>query len=103
MNKVDNDLRFDASDRGIIEKALHVLLQERSRAFELATEIAKSKGNPMPNHEDFGLSAILRLARRCESGPLVETTLHATERRKVRQRPPRRRETSAPSSHVEGP
>jgi hypothetical protein len=56
---------FAPGDINLLAKALTLLLNERSRAYELAAEIATAKGESMPNHEDFDLTTILRLSRRC--------------------------------------
>jgi len=64
VSKSDETRDLDASDMDIIARALALLLSERSRCFELAAEIARAKGEPSPNHKDFGLSTILRLSRR---------------------------------------
>jgi hypothetical protein len=64
VSKIDETRDLDASDMEIIARALALLLSERSRCFELAAEIARAKGEPSPNHRDFGLSSILRLSRR---------------------------------------
>ncbi|WP_152602762.1 hypothetical protein [Caballeronia sordidicola] len=64
VSKIDETRDLDARDMEIIARALALLLSERSRCFELAAEIARAKGEPSPNHKDFGLSSILRLSRR---------------------------------------
>ena len=73
MRKIREPVRFDANEISIIAKALALLLNERSRAFELAAEIANVKGQASPDHEDFGLTAILRLSRRCDHYQPEET------------------------------
>jgi hypothetical protein len=65
MSNNEVTLRIDASDVRIISAALELLLGERSRALKLAAEIARGKGEAMPDQEDFGLTTILRLSRRC--------------------------------------
>ena len=67
MSKIEETVQFDAYEMSIIAKALALFLNERSRAFELAVEIASEKGQASPDHEDFGLTTILRLSRRCAS------------------------------------
>jgi len=67
MSKIEDTVLFNANEMNIIAKALALLLNERSRAFELAAEIASEKGQASPDHEDFGLTTILRLSRRCAS------------------------------------
>jgi hypothetical protein len=73
MSKIEETVQFDAYEMSIIAKALALFLNERSRAFELAAEIASGKGQASPDHEDFGLTTILRLSRRCASYHLEET------------------------------
>jgi hypothetical protein len=65
MSKSEVTLRFDESDVSILSAALELLLDERSRALKLAAHIARGKGEALPNQDDFGLTTILRLARRC--------------------------------------
>jgi hypothetical protein len=73
MSKIEETVQFDTNEMSIIAKALALLLSERSRAFELAAEVASEKGQASPDHEDFGLTTILRLSRRCASYHLEET------------------------------
>ncbi|OUL72756.1 hypothetical protein [Paraburkholderia hospita] len=73
MSKIEETEQFDVIEMSLIAKALALLLNERSRAFELAAEIANKKGQASPDYEDFGLTTILRLSRRCSSHHLEET------------------------------
>jgi hypothetical protein len=77
VNKIENDLPFDSGDISIIANALALFLNERSRAFELAAEVARAKNYSMPNHEDFRLTEILRLSRRFASHQSNETSSRA--------------------------
>lgn len=52
-----------AADREIISQGLTALLRERSVAYEIAVEVALSRGLARPDVRDFGLPDILRLSR----------------------------------------
>jgi hypothetical protein len=52
-----------AGDREIISQGLTALLRERSIAYEIAVQIAISRGLDRPDVRDFGLPDILRLSR----------------------------------------
>jgi len=92
MSKIDKTQELDASDIDIIARALVLLLNERSRSFELAAEIAGAKGEPAPNYEDFGLSSILRLSRRFTS----YASVHASRQDSHRACAAERRNTTSP-------
>ena len=51
-----------AADREIISQGLTALLRERSVAYEIAVDVALSRGLARPDVRDFGLPDILRLA-----------------------------------------
>jgi hypothetical protein len=51
------------SDREIIAQGLSALLRERSQAYVVCSKVARSKGQCLPDVQDFGLSEILRLSR----------------------------------------
>jgi hypothetical protein len=51
------------ADREIISQGLTALLRERSIAYEIAVQIAISRGLDRPDVRDFGLPDILRLSR----------------------------------------
>ena len=48
MSKIEETVQFDTNEMSIIAKALALLLSERSRAFELAAEVASEKVRPRP-------------------------------------------------------
>jgi hypothetical protein len=52
-----------AADREIISQGLTALLRERSVAYEIAVEVALSRGLARPDVRDFGLPDILHLSR----------------------------------------
>ncbi|SAK98369.1 hypothetical protein AWB81_05570 [Caballeronia arationis] len=52
-----------AADREIISQGLTALLRERSVAYEIAVDVALSRGLARPDVRDFGLPDILRLSR----------------------------------------
>lgn len=52
-----------AADREIISQGLTALLRERSVAYEIAVDVALSRGPARPDVRDFGLPDILRLSR----------------------------------------
>jgi hypothetical protein len=52
-----------ATDREIISQGLNALLRERSLAYEIAVNVALSRGHAQPSVSDFGLPDILRLSR----------------------------------------
>lgn len=88
VSKIDKTRDLDASDRDIIARALVLLLNERSRCFEFAAEMAREKGEPTPNSEDFGLSSILRLSRRFSCLSPVHTRQQArSAKRQIVQSP----------------
>ncbi|WP_035942134.1 hypothetical protein [Caballeronia glathei] len=51
------------ADREIISQGLTALLRERSVAYEIAVDVALSRGLARPDVRDFGLPDILRLSR----------------------------------------
>lgn len=51
------------ADRKIISQGLTALLRERSVAYEIAVNVALSRGIARPDVRDFGLPDILRLSR----------------------------------------
>ncbi|GAB2921687.1 hypothetical protein GCM10027093_70770 [Paraburkholderia jirisanensis] len=72
MSHIEPTPSFDPGEINLLAKALTLLLNERSRAYELAAEIAAAKGESMPSHEDFDLTTILRLSRRCAAYVAVQ-------------------------------
>jgi hypothetical protein len=52
-----------AADREIISQGLTALLRERSVAYEIAVDVALSRGLARPDVRDFGLPDILHLSR----------------------------------------
>ncbi|CAD6557804.1 hypothetical protein ACFQ3P_30945 [Paraburkholderia sabiae] len=59
------------ADRELLVAALGALLEERSRAFRIAHEVAIAQSRQPPTIEDFDLSGILRLQRRITEANVV--------------------------------
>lgn len=51
------------ADREIISQGLTALLRERSVSYEIAVDVALSRGLARPDVRNFGLPDILRLSR----------------------------------------
>ncbi|SAL83613.1 hypothetical protein AWB68_06977 [Caballeronia choica] len=62
-NRFIGPAALTAGDREIISQGLTALLRERSIAYEIAVQIAISRGLDRPDVRDFGLPDILRLSR----------------------------------------
>lgn len=65
MTDDDNlaDPRISSRERSLLIEALDLLMRERSNALRIATVVAKTRGERLPNVRDFGLDDILRLSR----------------------------------------
>ncbi|MFM0139359.1 hypothetical protein [Caballeronia grimmiae] len=63
-----------AADRKIISEGLTALLRERSVAYEIAANVALSRGLARPDVRDFGLPEILRLSREIEKKPMFSAS-----------------------------
>jgi hypothetical protein len=55
-------------ERAFLVEALELLMRERSNALRIATAVAASRGDRLPDVQDFGLDDILRLSRQLSDG-----------------------------------
>ncbi|OUL74191.1 hypothetical protein CA601_42955 [Paraburkholderia hospita] len=69
-------------ERAFLVEALDLLMRERSNALRIATDVAKARGERVPEVQEFGLDDILRLSRQISEVPSAEpresngTSLH---------------------------
>ncbi|PQV44352.1 hypothetical protein [Paraburkholderia sp. BL21I4N1] len=59
-------------ERAFLVEALELLMRERSNALRIATDVAKSRGDRVPEVQEFGLDDILRLSRQISAVPSAE-------------------------------
>ncbi|HEY2020317.1 hypothetical protein, partial [Paraburkholderia sp.] len=59
-------------ERAFLVEALELLMRERSNALRIATELAKARGDRVPEVQEFGLDDILRLSRQISEDPFAE-------------------------------
>jgi hypothetical protein len=63
MDVITKSGALSADDRELISQGLSALLRERSIAYQIAVQVAASRGHSRPKVSDFGLPDILRLSR----------------------------------------
>ena len=59
-------------ERAFLVEALELLMRERSNALRIATDVAKARGDRVPEVQEFGLDDILRLSRQIAVSALTE-------------------------------
>jgi len=59
-------------ERAFLVEALELLMRERSNALRIATDVAKARGDRVPEVQEFGLDDILRLSRQISEVPSAE-------------------------------
>ncbi|WP_211080330.1 hypothetical protein [Burkholderia sp. Tr-862] len=59
-----NELRLSAQQQYLLDEALSLLIDVRSRALDIAAQVCRRQGSAVPDVHDFQLPAIIDLQRR---------------------------------------
>ncbi|PRX32845.1 hypothetical protein B0G75_10371 [Paraburkholderia sp. BL18I3N2] len=60
------EFRLSAQQRCLLDEALALLIDTRSRALDVAVQVCRRRGSAVPDVHDFQLPAIIELQRRLE-------------------------------------
>ncbi|WP_175761933.1 hypothetical protein [Burkholderia ambifaria] len=74
-----SELRLSAQQQYLLDEALSLLIDVRSRALDIAAQVCRRQGSAVPDVHDFQLPAIIDLQRRlaAASAPPDATVPHS--------------------------